>query len=284
MPTVRIFDHAVSYSRHEKSDSCARSALAAIAVIGAALLSGCSLFGEAPAGETSAKTIRQEPVPERCPSPSPRIASRSTRRTDIVGVVQITSATKEDTLSDIARRFNVGYEEIVRANPGVDPWLPGEGREIVVPIAVHPAERAARRHRHQRRRDAPLLLPQGEEGRAAGRVHATRSASARWAGRRRRRRPRSCAGRRIPPGVRPRPSSRSTKENGEKLDAVVGPGPDNPLGRYAFYLGWPTLPDPRHEQAGRRGPALEPRLHPPVSRGHRAAVRDWCPSARRCAW
>src|SRR5690606_6461372 len=31
------------------------------------------------------------------------------------------------------RRFNVGYEEIVRANPGVDPWLPGEGTPIVVP-------------------------------------------------------------------------------------------------------------------------------------------------------
>ena len=30
------------------------------------------------------------------------------------------------------------------------------------------------------------------------------------------------------------------EERGEKLDAVVGPGPDNPLGRYAFYLGWPT--------------------------------------------
>src|SRR5690606_10345925 len=52
---------------------------------------------------------------------------------DIVGVVQITTASHEDTLSDIARRFNVGYEEIVRANPGVDPWLPGEGTKIVVP-------------------------------------------------------------------------------------------------------------------------------------------------------
>ena len=38
-----------------------------------------------------------------------------------------------DTLPDIARRFNLGYEEIVRANPGVDPWLPGEGRVIYLP-------------------------------------------------------------------------------------------------------------------------------------------------------
>src|SRR2546430_4095577 len=52
---------------------------------------------------------------------------------DVVGVVQVVTAGKDDTLSDIARRFNVGYEEIVRANPKVDPWLPGEGREIVVP-------------------------------------------------------------------------------------------------------------------------------------------------------
>ena len=63
--------------------------------------------------------------------------------TDIVGVVQKTIATKEDTLTDIARRFNVGYEEIVRANPGVDPWLPGEGTRDRHPLAVHPAERAA---------------------------------------------------------------------------------------------------------------------------------------------
>jgi L,D-transpeptidase ErfK/SrfK len=28
--------------------------------------------------------------------------------------------------------------------------------------------------------------------------------------------------------------------NGEKLEKVIGPGPDNPLGKYAFYLGWPT--------------------------------------------
>jgi lipoprotein-anchoring transpeptidase ErfK/SrfK len=52
---------------------------------------------------------------------------------EVVGEIQITHVQGEDTLSDIARRFNVGYEEILRANPGVDPWLPGVGREIVVP-------------------------------------------------------------------------------------------------------------------------------------------------------
>src|SRR4029453_7688158 len=48
----------------------------------------------------------------------------------VVGELQVTKVMGEDTLPDIARRFNLGYEEIGRANPGVDPWVPGEGREI----------------------------------------------------------------------------------------------------------------------------------------------------------
>ena len=52
---------------------------------------------------------------------------------DIVGYVQRTPVGKDDTLPDIARRFDVGYEEMLTANPGVDPWLPGVGREVVVP-------------------------------------------------------------------------------------------------------------------------------------------------------
>ena len=39
----------------------------------------------------------------------------------------------EDTLYEIARRFSLGSEEIVRVNPGMDPWLPGAGREVLIP-------------------------------------------------------------------------------------------------------------------------------------------------------
>jgi L,D-transpeptidase ErfK/SrfK len=38
-----------------------------------------------------------------------------------------------DTLVEIARRYGLGYEEMARANPKVDPWLPGEGTPIVIP-------------------------------------------------------------------------------------------------------------------------------------------------------
>jgi len=34
---------------------------------------------------------------------------------------------------DIARRYSLGYEEIIRANPGVDMWLPGAGTDILLP-------------------------------------------------------------------------------------------------------------------------------------------------------
>src|SRR5690606_31394398 len=51
----------------------------------------------------------------------------------VIGEVQKVVAAYEDTLLDIGRRYGVGYEEIVAANPGVSPWLPGEGTEVVIP-------------------------------------------------------------------------------------------------------------------------------------------------------
>lgn len=39
----------------------------------------------------------------------------------------------KDTLLDIARRNSLGYYEIIRANPGVDMWLPGDGTDIMLP-------------------------------------------------------------------------------------------------------------------------------------------------------
>jgi L,D-transpeptidase ErfK/SrfK len=39
----------------------------------------------------------------------------------------------EDTLYDLAAKYSLGSEEIIRVNPGVDPWLPGAGRTLIVP-------------------------------------------------------------------------------------------------------------------------------------------------------
>ena len=51
----------------------------------------------------------------------------------VFGSDQRIKATYKDTLLDIARRYSLGYEEIIRANPGVDLWLPGEGTEVLLP-------------------------------------------------------------------------------------------------------------------------------------------------------
>ena len=52
---------------------------------------------------------------------------------DVVGAVTTITARAEDTLLDIARRHGLGYEDIVRANPDVDTWLPGEGTLVTLP-------------------------------------------------------------------------------------------------------------------------------------------------------
>lgn len=54
-------------------------------------------------------------------------------RGDLIGAMGTAQAAREDTLTDIARRTGLGYEEIIRANPKVDVWLPGEGTEVLLP-------------------------------------------------------------------------------------------------------------------------------------------------------
>ena len=52
---------------------------------------------------------------------------------EMFGEVQVVKARYEDTFVAFAQKYNVGYEALKRANPGVDPWLPGEGTRIVIP-------------------------------------------------------------------------------------------------------------------------------------------------------
>ena len=52
---------------------------------------------------------------------------------DLVGELFLATTVHEDTLSDLARAYDQGYTEMRLANPDVDPWLPGDGAEVVVP-------------------------------------------------------------------------------------------------------------------------------------------------------
>jgi L,D-transpeptidase ErfK/SrfK len=208
------------------------------ALLATVVIASCSLLK----GPWSGARKSAEPVAPPAPVVPPPVPTHKftiTPDQDLVGVVQITTSTKEDTLSDIARRFNVGYEEIVRANPGVDPWLPGEGKQIVVPsefiIPNAPREGIVINVPQMRlwyfpktKKDEPHVVYTFPIG--IGRVGwATPMGTTKIVRRQK------------DPTWRPTASIlKEHRENGEELERVIGPGPDNPLGRYAFYLGWPS--------------------------------------------
>ncbi len=52
---------------------------------------------------------------------------------DLVGELRYVHARHEDTLVDLAKALDLGYNEIRGANPEVDAWLPGEGTQVVIP-------------------------------------------------------------------------------------------------------------------------------------------------------
>ena len=158
---------------------------------------------------------------------------------DVVGHLQVTIARHEDTLTDIARRFNIGYEEIIRANPGVDPWLPGEGTPVVLPteFVLPDAPReglvlnlAAMRlyYYPKREKDAPVEVITHPIG--IGRVGwVTPEGSTKVVARVK-----------DPVWVPPVSVRQEHAKDGDILPEKVPPGPDNPLGRHMFRLGWPS--------------------------------------------
>ena len=52
---------------------------------------------------------------------------------NMVGQIKVVTPDPNNTLLDIARHYDLGYNEITAANPGVSLWLPGAGSRIVVP-------------------------------------------------------------------------------------------------------------------------------------------------------
>ena len=51
----------------------------------------------------------------------------------VIGEPQIVYTRDTDTFSGLAREYGLGYDELVAANPDVDPWLPGESVPVVLP-------------------------------------------------------------------------------------------------------------------------------------------------------
>ena len=156
----------------------------------------------------------------------------------VLGETRTVVAKHEDTLLDIGRTYSVGYEEIVAANPGVDPWLPGEGREVLIPsryiLPDAPREGIVVSLAEHRLYYFPKSTP-GEPLSvvtypiSVGKMDwKTPLGLTRITDKRTR-----------PIWYPPESVRKEHAADGRPLPKAVPPGPDNPLGEYAMRLGIP---------------------------------------------
>ena len=54
----------------------------------------------------------------------------------VVGTIMTHAIENEnESLIELARKFDLGYNEIVDANPGLDPFVPGAGKAVIIPLS-----------------------------------------------------------------------------------------------------------------------------------------------------
>ena len=54
----------------------------------------------------------------------------------VIGTIKTYTIEHEnESLIELARKFDLGYNEIVDANPGLDPFVPGAGKTVILPIS-----------------------------------------------------------------------------------------------------------------------------------------------------
>jgi L,D-transpeptidase ErfK/SrfK len=152
---------------------------------------------------------------------------------DIVGQVQWTQVKPGDTFSTLGRRFDVGYFELVEANPGIDPDKPETGSIVVIPSRyILPKPRAGivinlaelRLFYYPPHQNTVVTYPVGigREGWQTPEGPTTvieKVKNPTWY---------------VPPDIKA-----DRAKNGIILPNMVPPGPDDPLGGYALYLGFP---------------------------------------------
>lgn len=147
----------------------------------------------------------------------------------VVGNLREYVTKQGDNLIDLSRRFDIGYTEMLAANPGVDPWIPGAGKRLTIPslfilpnaprrgIVINLAERRLYYFPPGQNEVVTYPIGIGVVGRNTpmGTTRVVRKErNPVW----------------IPP-----PSIRAERPD---LPTMIGPGPDNPLGAFALRLGW----------------------------------------------
>ncbi len=157
---------------------------------------------------------------------------------DLIGEIRRVKARHEDTLLDIARRFDVGQEEILLANPGIDRWIPGEDRTVTLPTRyiLPKAERTGvvLNVAEMRLYYFPPQNPELPDRIFSYPVSIGRMDWSTPLGKTR------ISSKTRHPSWRPPASIReAAAEKGEYLPEIIPPGPDNPLGDYALRLAIP---------------------------------------------
>jgi L,D-transpeptidase ErfK/SrfK len=100
---------------------------AVVALLAVLSLAGCSALRK-PITYDEATFAAKE-----IPSYTVEVDGRGKPTETVIGKVETYTVRKGDTFLDIARYYDLGYNEIVDANPGIDPWVPKEGTEITLP-------------------------------------------------------------------------------------------------------------------------------------------------------
>ncbi len=156
----------------------------------------------------------------------------------VIGEPQIVYTREENTFSDLAREYGLGYDEIVAANPDIDPWLPGDGTAVLLPTQYVLPDVSRRGLILNIASKRLFYFPEVADGVpiqvltypiGIGRVGwetplgdttvVSKARDPSWY---------------VPASVR-----RERAEMGSPLPAVVPPGPDNPLGHFVLKLDMP---------------------------------------------
>ncbi|MCU0970942.1 MAG: L,D-transpeptidase family protein [Gammaproteobacteria bacterium] len=154
----------------------------------------------------------------------------------VVGEITTEPGDPQDTLSDVARRHNLGWDAIRHANPDIDAWMTPKGATVVLPtqfvLPATPREGIVLNLAEMR----VYYYPPAKAGQP--REVVTYPASI---GRMDWRTPlgatRIVRKQKNPVWNPPASIKREHAEKGDILPDSVPPGEDNPLGEYAMYLG-----------------------------------------------
>lgn len=156
----------------------------------------------------------------------------------VIGEPQIVFTQEEHTFSDLAREYGLGYDEIVAANPDVDPWLPGTDTPVLLPtqyiIPDVPREGIVLNIASKRLFYFPAITDSEKQtvltypigiGRVGWETPLGSSAV--------------IAKARDPQWYVPTSVRQEHAALGDPLPAIVPPGPDNPLGKFVLKLDLP---------------------------------------------